>query len=183
MTTLKYSLKNLTDGALSTFLPSFLVFDATTNKISITGSSSNYVDKGQSFSFQLVVTADNGNGGTIMNSDYSFTILTSFSNSPPLLSSALEKRVVKIPEALTWGLPDIKDPEGDEITSVLVKGLGTKPWLNYEPSARTFKATTETLKASDAGTFSVDIEVTDVYAGSAKFTQVVVVEAPDPVIT
>jgi hypothetical protein len=59
-------------------------------------------------------------------------------NDPPKFVSELKPIKVKVGEESSWTLPDIEDPDGDELKSVKISLGAAAVWLKYDDAKREF---------------------------------------------
>lgn len=97
--------------------------------------------------------------GLLKNSDYFFTVKTTFKNSPPKFSKLLEAKSFTLKDQVAWELPEIHDPDLDEVTGFDM--TPEKSYLKLDKVNRVLTFDGSLAKVTDAGLVKFKIKLTD----------------------
>ncbi|WP_339899284.1 putative Ig domain-containing protein [uncultured Gilvimarinus sp.] len=154
--TLTFSAQLAGGGAL----PSWLTFDAATRTFNGTPATS---DVG---SIDILVSADDNNGGTPASDTFTLTVVDS--NDNPRLVNAIPNQIAAEdnPFFYQFAADTFADFDGDSLTySAVLNGGGALPgWLTFDAATRTFSGTPA---GSDIGTMVIAVSADDGQGGSS----------------
>ena len=133
----------------------------------LAGGEELYDERDQEFLFKFYAETEDG---SVKNSDYSLVVKTSFKNSPPRFVDDLTPVIVMVGEKFDWYLPEMTDPDGDEITSVTF--MPKLPFLLLDTKSEElmkFKFDGTRATNDNAGVITVVITLKDEYGASSVY--------------
>ncbi len=144
-------------------LPAWLNFNATTRIFSGTPTNS---DVG---SLNIVVTANDGHGGTISDT---FALSVTLNNQAPVLNIPIGNQTTNEDEVFNFTVPAntfTDSTPGDSLsyTAQLSDGKALPAWLNFNSTTQTFSGTPTN---ADVGNLAIKITATDTFGETASNT-------------